>query len=146
MANISSHLSRILSAVYGEEIRGSIHDAIEAINNESSTTNKHVEDVLQRAQGSLDSIFKAENSINEKISDIMSKEIHDDMLDSSGDPILDSSENNVLGSAVFADRYLIDVLSSRVSALENVFHEIMLLSIPQRLSRLEQHSILDNTY
>lgn len=32
MANISSYLQAILDAVYGEEVRGSIHDAIAAIN------------------------------------------------------------------------------------------------------------------
>lgn len=32
MANISDHLSRILSARYGEEVRESIHDSIKAIN------------------------------------------------------------------------------------------------------------------
>lgn len=33
MPNIQSYLNDILAAVYGEEVRGSIHDAIEAINN-----------------------------------------------------------------------------------------------------------------
>lgn len=32
MANIDSYLEQIRSAVYGEEVRGSIHDAISAIN------------------------------------------------------------------------------------------------------------------
>ena len=32
MANISTYLAAILSAVYGEDVRGSIHDAIEIIN------------------------------------------------------------------------------------------------------------------
>lgn len=36
MANINAYLSDILAAVYGEEVRGSIHDALEAINNEST--------------------------------------------------------------------------------------------------------------
>ena len=35
MANISSYLAAILSAVYGEDVRGSIHDAIEIINDVS---------------------------------------------------------------------------------------------------------------
>ena len=33
MANISTELAAIMSAIYGEEVRGSIHDAIEKINN-----------------------------------------------------------------------------------------------------------------
>lgn len=36
MAYIDPYLQDILSAVYGEEVRGSIHDAIEAINDEAS--------------------------------------------------------------------------------------------------------------
>lgn len=35
MANISSYLAAILAAVYGEDVRGSIHDAIEIINDVS---------------------------------------------------------------------------------------------------------------
>ena len=35
MANISTYLAAILNAVYGEEVRGSIHDAIEIINDVS---------------------------------------------------------------------------------------------------------------
>ena len=36
MANISTYLQKILEAVYGEEVRGSIHDALAAMNVESS--------------------------------------------------------------------------------------------------------------
>ena len=37
MADISSFLKKILSAIYGEEVRGSIHDALSAMNTESSS-------------------------------------------------------------------------------------------------------------
>lgn len=37
MASISVYLQKILAAVYGEEVRGSIHDAIKAINDESAS-------------------------------------------------------------------------------------------------------------
>lgn len=36
MANISAYLAKIMSAVYGEEVRSSIHDSISAMNEESS--------------------------------------------------------------------------------------------------------------
>lgn len=36
MANISTFLQKIMEAVYGEEVRGSIHDALAAMNTESS--------------------------------------------------------------------------------------------------------------
>ena len=32
MADISIYLQKIMSAIYGEDVRGSIHDAIEIIN------------------------------------------------------------------------------------------------------------------
>ena len=35
MADISSYLAAILDAIYGEEVRGSIHDAIQAINDDT---------------------------------------------------------------------------------------------------------------
>lgn len=37
MADIQTLLQKIMSAIYGEEVRGSIHDAIEAINDEVET-------------------------------------------------------------------------------------------------------------
>ena len=36
MADINGYLAQILAAVYGEEVRGSIHDAIDAMNKEST--------------------------------------------------------------------------------------------------------------
>lgn len=36
MANINTYLSKILSAIYGEEVRGSIHDALKAVNEEAT--------------------------------------------------------------------------------------------------------------
>ena len=36
MADISSYLQKILDAIYGEEVRGSIHDALAAMNVESN--------------------------------------------------------------------------------------------------------------
>ena len=35
MAEIATHLYKIMSAVFGEEVRSSIHDAIKAINDEN---------------------------------------------------------------------------------------------------------------
>jgi hypothetical protein len=37
LADISSYLKKILEAIYGEEVRGSIHDALAAMNQESSS-------------------------------------------------------------------------------------------------------------
>lgn len=43
MANIDTYLAQILAAVYGEEVRGSIHDSIKAINEESIAAKEYAE-------------------------------------------------------------------------------------------------------
>ena len=61
MADISKYLQDILSAVYGEEVRGSIHDAIEIINDVSEvvlTTGTAVSDPTSSSEGFFtDSIY-----------------------------------------------------------------------------------------
>lgn len=51
MANIQTYLQRIMSAIYGREVRSSIHDAIEAINNEVVAAHDEMDDFVQ---GDLD--------------------------------------------------------------------------------------------
>ena len=48
LANISTFLQKILDAVYGEEVRGSIHDALAAMNEEST----HAANVAENARDS----------------------------------------------------------------------------------------------
>ena len=44
MANIKNHLNNIKNALFGQEVRGSIHDGIDAINKEvESTTGRQVD-------------------------------------------------------------------------------------------------------
>ena len=50
MANIQTYLDNIQQAVYGEEVRGSIHDAIAAMNEESSAT-KEAATTAQKLDG-----------------------------------------------------------------------------------------------
>ena len=60
MANISSYLAAILSAVYGEDVRGSIHDAIEIINDVSEvvlTTGTAVTGPTSSSTGFYDGSF-----------------------------------------------------------------------------------------
>ena len=60
MANISSYLAAILSAVYGEDVRGSIHDAIEIINDVSEvvlTTGTAVTSATSSSTGFYDGSF-----------------------------------------------------------------------------------------
>lgn len=55
MANISVYLQKILDAVYGEEVRGSIHDALAAMNVESSNAMQYASTAKDSAQASADS-------------------------------------------------------------------------------------------
>ncbi len=51
MSNITTHLNNIKNALYGKDVRGSIHDGIDAINNEvENTTNRqeHLEDTFNQ--------------------------------------------------------------------------------------------------
>ena len=52
MANIDSYLKRILSAIYGKDVRQSIHDSIAAINNDVLNYNAYVSNALKNAQTS----------------------------------------------------------------------------------------------
>lgn len=52
MANISSYLQKIKAAIYGEEVRGSIHDALEAMNVESSSAMQFAATAKDSAQAS----------------------------------------------------------------------------------------------
>lgn len=71
MANIAQYLQAIKTAVYGEEVRGSIHDAIDAINKEvitaNSTANQAKQDVtakIQEITELIDDTYQAKNDAN----------------------------------------------------------------------------------
>lgn len=55
MANIATFLQKILDAVYGEEVRGSIHDALAAMNVESSNAMEFAATAKDSAKVSADS-------------------------------------------------------------------------------------------
>lgn len=54
MANISTYLQKIMAAVYGEEVRGSIHDALAAMNVESSNAMEFAATAKDSAKASAD--------------------------------------------------------------------------------------------
>ncbi len=62
MANVSDYLAKILSAVYGEEVRGSIHDAIEAMNTESSNAMSYAKTAQDSASASAQNASKSETN------------------------------------------------------------------------------------
>ena len=54
MANISVYLQKILDAIYGEEVRGSIHDALSAMNQESSSAMEYAHTAKDSASASAE--------------------------------------------------------------------------------------------
>ena len=54
MAKISTYLQKIMTAVYGEEVRGSIHDALAAMNTESSNAMEFAATAKDSAKASAD--------------------------------------------------------------------------------------------
>lgn len=54
MANIRTYLQKIMAAVYGEEVRGSIHDALAAMNTESSNAMEFAATAKDSAKASAD--------------------------------------------------------------------------------------------
>lgn len=69
MANIGSLLQKILDAVYGEEVRGSIHDAISAMNDESSRAIQYASTAKDSAQASAANAQRSAATATQKASD-----------------------------------------------------------------------------
>lgn len=70
MADISAYLKKILSAVYGEDVRGSIHDSIKKINENVEVNEDHYNAALTRINN-LD--VKVDRTIREIASDLVSE-------------------------------------------------------------------------
>lgn len=66
MANIATYLQKILDAVYGEEVRGSIHDALAAMNVESSNAMEYAATAKDSAKASAAEAKKHETAAGKK--------------------------------------------------------------------------------
>ena len=66
MANIATFLQKILDAVYGEEVRGSIHDALAAMNVESSNAMAFAATAKDSAKVSADSARTSASTATQK--------------------------------------------------------------------------------
>lgn len=62
MANIETYLAKILSATYGEEVRGSIHDAIDAMNIESENAMSYAATAKESAVNSANAAAASASS------------------------------------------------------------------------------------
>lgn len=66
MADISSFLKKILSAIYGEEVRVSIHDALAAMNTESSSAMEFASTAKDSAQANAAAAKKSAEDADKK--------------------------------------------------------------------------------
>lgn len=71
MANINTYLQKILAAIYGEEVRGSIHDAIAAINEESVKAKEDASTAKDSAQASATAASKSAAAAEKSASDAL---------------------------------------------------------------------------
>ncbi len=62
MADVNVQLQRIMTAVYGEEVRSSIHDAISAMNEESSAAMEYAATAQDSAQASASAAAASESA------------------------------------------------------------------------------------
>jgi len=62
LAKISTYLQKILSAIYGEEVRGSIHDALSAMNEESSSAMEYAHTAKDSAAASASAAKTSESA------------------------------------------------------------------------------------
>src|SRR5690606_9322984 len=77
MADIKKELNDIKNAVYGREVRGSIHDGIKKINDESEESKQKAEEAYEITQDLLDETFDSaaleanfEQRLNEEIENL----------------------------------------------------------------------------
>ena len=61
MANITELLQKILNARYGKDVRGSIHDAIQAMNQEIEDDRPTVINSMERAETAAETAEKCAN-------------------------------------------------------------------------------------
>ena len=79
MADVDKYLAQILSAIYGEEVRGSIHDAIQAMNTEATEAYETAVTAKDSAAASAAAAKTSED--NAKVSETNAKTSEDNSLE-----------------------------------------------------------------
>lgn len=111
MADISSFLKKILEAIYGEEVRGSIHDALAAMNVESSNAMEFAATAKDSATASAEKAKTEADTATKKAAEA---------LDSAGKAAL--SEAASKASETLAKQYSDDAIGAANSAKESETH------------------------
>lgn len=114
MANINKYLEDILIAIYGEEVRGSIHDAIEEINKQADEAYR--ESILAKDSAKNSAKAASDSAMAAKNSELKAKEYADN-LSGRIDQIDDIDDRlNVLADS---DDETLDQLSEIVSYIKS---------------------------
>lgn len=106
MADISSFLKKILEAIYGEEVRGSIHDALAAMNKESSSAMEFAATAKDSAKASAEKAKNEADTARQKAAEA---------LDSAGKAA--QSETNAKASETAAEDAKAGAEASKEAAL-----------------------------
>lgn len=133
MANISTYLQKILDAIYGEEVRGSIHDALAAMNTEASSAMEYAktakdsaaasaekakgeaDTATKKAAEALDSAERAETSeVNVQAAELRTKQYSDDAVDAAARA--KDSETNAANSEAAATQKALEAEESKNAA------------------------------
>lgn len=145
MADISQHLKAIQTAKYGEEVRGSIHDALEAMNEESSSAKEVAETAQDSAKASATAAANSASRAKESeqvieqfalylsFFDALKEAVEacifpSALLDSDGNPILDSDGASITTETKGLDGFrnaLINVPTDVFALSQQIKHCIM---------------------
>ena len=112
MANISTYLQKIMTAVYGEEVRGSIHDALAAMNTESSNAMEFAATAKDSAKASADTAKGHADTATKKAGEALSSADRAKASETSAK----ASELNAISKATEATTAAVEAKASETAA------------------------------
>ena len=115
MANISTYLQKIMAAVYGEEVRGSIHDALAAMNTESSNAMQFAATAKDSAKASADTAKGHADTATKKAGEALSSADRAKASETSAK----ASELNAISKATEATTAAVEAKASETAAVNS---------------------------
>ena len=115
MANISTYLQKIMAAVYGEEVRGSIHDALAAMNTESSNAMEFAATAKDSAKASADTAKGHADTATKKAGEALSSADRVKASETSAK----ASELNAISKATEATTAAVEAKASETAAVNS---------------------------
>lgn len=115
MANISTYLQKIMTAVYGEEVRGSIRDALAAMNTESSNAMEFAATAKDSAKASADTAKGHADTATKKAGEALSSADRAKASETSAK----ASELNAISKATEATTAAVEAKASETAAVNS---------------------------